>query len=204
MLCLFPLQYLSRLLCLEIYFPIKRKINIILQLFVLYVICTFVILIIPLIIAGCFCYCFLSSPKDMLIDFREGGREEKKDGVKHQCERETLIGCLLHTSLQRTEPSTQVCALTGIEPTNFQLTEQYSNQLSHTSQGCFCFINFLKMFYGYGVRNKKNVTLISSPLYLTRCVFSFSVSCQLFFIPVSINFFNFKNLVLQFQGQFIL
>ena len=31
---------------------------------------------------------FLSSPKDMLIGFRERGREEEREGEKHQCVKE--------------------------------------------------------------------------------------------------------------------
>ena len=55
---------------------------------------------------------YLSSPEDMLIDFsfyfiyfifRERGSEGKRVREKHQCERETLIGCLLHVPRQRTE-----------------------------------------------------------------------------------------------------
>ena len=30
----------------------------------------------------------------MIIDFREQGREDEREGEKHRCERETLIGCL--------------------------------------------------------------------------------------------------------------
>ena len=36
----------------------------------------------------------------MLIDFREGGREEEREGEKHPCEREILIGCLFHVPQQ--------------------------------------------------------------------------------------------------------
>ena len=39
----------------------------------------------------CSTYYFLSSPKDMFIDFRE---REKVGGEKHTCERETWISCL--------------------------------------------------------------------------------------------------------------
>ena len=31
-----------------------------------------------------------------LLYFREEGREGEREGVKHQCERETLISCLPH------------------------------------------------------------------------------------------------------------
>ena len=51
---------------------------------------------------------FLSSPKDMLLDFTERGRKEK-----HQWERETSIGCLSYASWPGTEPATQACAQTG-------------------------------------------------------------------------------------------
>ena len=38
-----------------------------------------------------FSFLFLSSPEDMLIDFREKGREREE----HPCERETSVSCLL-------------------------------------------------------------------------------------------------------------
>ena len=40
----------------------------------------------------------------MLIDFRERGREEEREGAKHPREGETLIGCLSHTPRPGTEP----------------------------------------------------------------------------------------------------
>ena len=36
------------------------------------------------------------SPEDILIDVKERRREGEREGEKHQCERETLINCLLH------------------------------------------------------------------------------------------------------------
>ena len=38
-----------------------------------------------------------------LCIFRQGGREGEKEGEKHQCERKTSIGCLLHVPQQGTE-----------------------------------------------------------------------------------------------------
>ena len=35
---------------------------------------------------------FLSSPENLLIDFRERERDGKKEGEKHLCERETSSG----------------------------------------------------------------------------------------------------------------
>ena len=46
-----------------------------------------------------------------VIAFREKGRE--REGEKHQCERETSIGCLLHSPDPGTKPKTQACALIG-------------------------------------------------------------------------------------------
>ena len=42
---------------------------------------------------------FLSSPEDMVVDFRERGRKGEREGEKHRCERDTSIGCLLYLSL---------------------------------------------------------------------------------------------------------
>ena len=53
-----------------------------------------------------FLFSFLSSPKDMLVDFREGGREGDREEEKHRCARETSIDCLLYMSQPGTEPTT--------------------------------------------------------------------------------------------------
>ena len=49
----------------------------------------------------------------MFIDFRERGRERERDREKHQCERGTLISCILYTSQPGMEPLAQVSALPG-------------------------------------------------------------------------------------------
>ena len=64
---------------------------------------------------------------------REQGREEEREGEKHWCERETLIGCLLNEYCLGIEPTTQACALTGNQTTD--LCGMSPNQLSQTSQG---------------------------------------------------------------------
>ena len=46
-------------------------------------------------------------------DSRKRGREGEREGEKHRCERETLIGCLLHVPQLGTKLATQVWALTG-------------------------------------------------------------------------------------------
>ena len=51
----------------------------------------------------------------MLIDLREKGWEGEEEGEKHQCERETSVGCLLHVSLPGIKPATQIYAQTGNE-----------------------------------------------------------------------------------------
>ena len=53
-------------------------------------------------------------------DFRERGRKGEREGEKHQCERETLIDCLLYAPLLGSESATQACALMGIELMTFQ------------------------------------------------------------------------------------
>ena len=60
-----------------------------------------------------FIYVFILS-KDMLIDFRERGRETgERDTHPHGCARETSISCLLHTPQLGTKPASQACALCG-------------------------------------------------------------------------------------------
>ena len=45
--------------------------------------------------------------------FREGGREGERDGEKHLCERETLVGCLSFLPWPPgIKPAVQACALT--------------------------------------------------------------------------------------------
>ena len=48
-----------------------------------------------------------------LFILKERGREEKRDGEKHWCARETSIGCLSHIPQLGTWPTTQARALTG-------------------------------------------------------------------------------------------
>ena len=78
----------------------------------------------------------LSLSEDMFIDFRERGREGKREGEKHQCEKETRISCLLHMPLTGDQaPDPGMCpAWLGIEASTFQFMGGCSNQLSHTGQ----------------------------------------------------------------------
>ena len=70
-----------------------------------------------------------------LFIFRE--REQEREGEKHRCERETLIGCLSRMPRLGTEPITQACAQQRIEPATFLYAGQCSNQLGHSGQGLF-------------------------------------------------------------------
>ena len=54
-----------------------------------------------------------------IFDFRERGREREGEEEKHQCERETLIACLLQAPQLGTEPETQACALTRNQSATF-------------------------------------------------------------------------------------
>ena len=56
---------------------------------------------------------FNPHPHLWLTDFKERRREGEREGEKHQCERETPIGCLSFALQPGTEPVTQACALTG-------------------------------------------------------------------------------------------
>ena len=61
---------------------------------------------------------FLKKNFFSFINSRERGKEGENKGEKHQCERETSIGCPLHVPQLGTEPrpgtkpTTQACALT--------------------------------------------------------------------------------------------
>ena len=64
---------------------------------------------------------FKSSPKDMLINFRQRGRKGERDEEKRGCEREPSISCLLYASWLGTEPAAQEHALLGLNPRPFSL-----------------------------------------------------------------------------------
>ena len=53
-----------------------------------------------------FIYLFLSSPKDIYIDFRKRGREGGRERERDHCERETLIVCLPYALRLRPKPTT--------------------------------------------------------------------------------------------------
>ena len=72
---------------------------------------------------------------NFLFIFRERGREGEREGEKHRCERETLIGCFSHAPQQQTKPATQACALTRHQTSNLLLCKTMPNQSIHTSQG---------------------------------------------------------------------
>ena len=57
--------------------------------------------------------------------------ERAREGEKHQCERETLISCLLYMPDRELNLQLRHVPWLGIEPTNFW----FSKQLSYTSQG---------------------------------------------------------------------
>ena len=61
-------------------------------------------------------------------------------GEKHRCERETSIGYLLYVPQPGTWPATQAVALTENQTSDLWLCGTTPNQLSHTSQGCQCFL----------------------------------------------------------------
>ena len=69
----------------------------------------------------------------MLIDFRERGREGKREGRKHQCERETLINRSMLFVHALTSDGTH--DLSMCPSASLRFTGGRSNQLSHTSQG---------------------------------------------------------------------
>ena len=56
----------------------------------------------------------------LIFDFREREREREKEGEKHQCERETSIGCLLCVSQPGTNLQPRHVPLLGIELVTFQ------------------------------------------------------------------------------------
>ena len=77
-----------------------------------------------------------------LFIFRERGREGEREGEKHWCARETLIGCLLHTSNWRSGPQLRHVPWLGIEPVTF--ASQSGAQSTEPHQPGL----FLWLFYG--------------------------------------------------------
>ena len=71
----------------------------------------------------------------MLIDFREKGQEGEGAGEKHQCERETSVGCLLYMPGLGNTPTSWPCALTRNRTGDFLVCGVMPNQLSHAGQG---------------------------------------------------------------------
>ena len=57
-----------------------------------------------------------------LFIFREREREREREGEKHQCERETSVGCLLCTPNQGPGLQPRHVPRLGIEPVTFWIT----------------------------------------------------------------------------------
>ena len=63
--------------------------------------------------------------------FREKGKEAEREGEKHQCERETMMGCLFYVlQLGSSKPTTQARALTRNRTCDLSLCGMMLNQLS--------------------------------------------------------------------------
>ena len=88
------------------------------------------------LIIGFFVSCFVLSIHlilKILFIFRERGREEKREGEKHRCGRETLMVCLSVRLQLGTWPATQACALTRNWINDLLIFGVMPNPLSHTS-----------------------------------------------------------------------
>ena len=70
-----------------------------------------------------------------LFTSREKRREGEREGEKHQCVRDVLIGCLSHAPEWGPGPTTQVSALNGAGRGNPWVHRLALSPLSHTSQG---------------------------------------------------------------------
>ena len=80
---------------------------------------------------------FLSSPEDMLTDFRERGKKGEREGEKHPLW-ETPISCLPYAPQLGTAQQPRYVPWLEIKPATFHFMGWRSNQLSHTSQGRIC------------------------------------------------------------------
>ena len=86
----------------------------------------------------------------MLIDVRERGREGEREAEKHQCKRETSVGCLSYAPRWGTEPTIWTCVLTG-NPTHHLsvCVGQRSNQLRPPARAGSSFFFFKSLFIGH-------------------------------------------------------
>ena len=88
-------------------------------------------------------HCFLFQKSFIsFFCFREWEMEEEWEGKKHQCERETSIGCL-QPMPQGTTPATQACALPRNWTSDFSDHRTMPNRLSHTGWCQHCFLKFI-------------------------------------------------------------
>ena len=83
-----------------------------------------------------FIYLFIySSPEDMLLNFRERGREGETEGETHRCERETSVGLpFMHTPTRDQTRNLGMCPDWELNPQPFGVWGN-AHQLSHTGQG---------------------------------------------------------------------
>ena len=105
----------------------------------------------------------LSSPEDMLIDFRDRVREGGREGNIHVRDKHQLVvSCMYPNQGSNLQPG-HVSRL-GIEHATFWFTRHCSNQLSHTSQSCVLFIAMKTIVM-------QNVCCIISPYPLSKSSF---------------------------------
>ena len=69
------------------------------------------------------------------ILFLERGREGEREGEKHQCVRETSVGCLSSTPGLGTKPATQALALTWNRTGDISFCRMMPDTLRHSGQG---------------------------------------------------------------------
>ena len=79
---------------------------------------------------------FFSFLRFCLSIFRERRRVGEREGEKHPCNRETLIGYHWYMPWPGTETAPQAHALTGSQTSDLLLCRMMPIQLSHIYQGC--------------------------------------------------------------------
>ena len=108
-----------------------------------------------------------------------------RDGDKHQCERETSIGWLLHMPWPGTKLQSRHVPSLGIKPTTFGFTGSYSNQLNHTSQGFVIFFFYFKLLskptlsdhFDFSWRRMPTCILNTSTLSFLTCKDINNINC---------------------------
>ena len=87
------------------------------------------------------CLCIFTFLKMILFIFRDKGRKGKREGEKHWCVRDTLIGCLLHISNWGPGPQPRHVPWLGVKPVTFPFAGWHSIHWATPARACLYILN---------------------------------------------------------------